>query len=473
MRVQTTYLNSFIPFLEPEFQEERAEQLRTLSRLYNRMLGPVVGLNILRPEILDLAIYSSYCHHVPVTGLMRDALVRIGPYSSQIAGGGKGFRQVDAALGALGEMAERLLGTLHFRGAADRIRHATYDDLARAGIPALSPDDLPLFAPEQYAHPDFPYAQFRRDTLLGWVEGTELLTGSRIQVPAQLVLMYYKSHPLEPPIGYGTTAGGSFHTSRTAAVLHGLYEVIERDALNISWYCKMAPARVDVDLQSVLRQQMGLRQTRLATPYIDSVGIYYIRIDTRVPVLAAIAVDKSRDERAFLGGSGGASQRKLALNQALCELGQCQTAFRFDDPFGRNPIGPETPLSEVVEFFDAPLYFGHARNLPRTYWYTSSSEVVAWDAVANFEYPDDHHEYEAMRQWLQTTEFRPIVLDCDDACWPGAVVTKVFVPQLTHACPPRNPMLGHPRFYKVPRALGHMTRNLTFTDLSTDPIPFA
>ena len=167
MRIQTTYLNNSIPFLEPVFDNERAEQLRAVSRLYNRMLGPVVGLNILRPEILDLAIYSSYCHHVPVTGLMRDAFVRMGPYSSPIAGGGKGLRQIDAALGALGEMAERLLGTLHFRGAAARIRHATYDDLAQAGIPALSPADLPLFAPEQYARPGFPYAPFRRDTLLG------------------------------------------------------------------------------------------------------------------------------------------------------------------------------------------------------------------------------------------------------------------------------------------------------------------
>ena len=141
-----------------------------------------------------------------------------------------------------------------------------------------------------------------------------------------------------------------------------------------------------------------MTRARLTTPYIDSVGIYYIHIDTRVPVLAAIAVDRSRDERAFLGGSGGASQRELALNQALCELGQCQTAFRFDDPFGRNPISPDTPLSEVVEFFDAPLFFGHQRNLPRTYWYTSSPEVVPWDVVANFEYSDHQQEYEEIRR---------------------------------------------------------------------------
>ena len=52
-------------------------------------------------------------------------------------------------------------------------------------------------------------------------------------------------------------------------------------------------------------------------------------------------------------------------------------------------------------------------------------------------------------------------------------ITKVYVPGLTHACPPRNPMLGHPRFTELPYRLGVSDRPLTFEDLHTDPAPFA
>jgi ribosomal protein S12 methylthiotransferase accessory factor len=74
---------------------------------------------------------------------------------------------------------------------------------------------------------------------------------------------------------------------------------------------------------------------------------------------------------------------------------------------------------------------------------------------------------------LGRRELNPIVLDLGGACPPGMAITKVYVPGLTHACPPRNPTLGHPRFYEIPRQLGFSDRRLTFEDLNPDPIPFA
>src|SRR6185437_12325322 len=113
----------------------------------------------------------------------------------------------------------------------------------------------------------------------------------------------------------------------------------------------------------------------------------------------------------------------------------------FDNPFGRNPIHADSDLAEVVEFFDAPLYFGHACNLPRTAWYTASERTLTWGDVPTSCHADEAEEYAATLAWLRQSSLRPIVLDFDDACWPGVAITKVFVPQLTYACPPRNPPL--------------------------------
>jgi YcaO cyclodehydratase, ATP-ad Mg2+-binding len=92
------------------------------------------------------------------------------------------------------------------------------------------------------------------------------------------------------------------------------------------------------------------------------VHILELTLDSPIPVLAAIGIDRSRTERMFAGGTGAAYRREEALAQALFELGQCQTGFHFEDPFGRLPILPDADLSDVVQFFDAPLYYGHATN---------------------------------------------------------------------------------------------------------------
>jgi ribosomal protein S12 methylthiotransferase accessory factor len=473
MRLVTTHLNKHIELLEGVYEDDRADQLHVLSRIYNRLLGPATSIKLLRPELLDLSIYSVHCDHVPVTSLMRDVMLKARPYSSRVPGGGKGATWLDAVLGALGEMTERLLAILHFATLFDRLEYATHQELVRQGRRALGPQEVPLFAPEQYAQPRFDYTRFRPDTLLGWVEGRELLTGDSILVPAQLVLMYYKRHPAEPAIGFATTAGLAFHPSRRQAILHGLYEVIERDALNVCWYSRLPPPRVDVDIRHLLETHMSIRLARMSSPYVQEVQVFLMTLDTPIPVFAAVALDRSRDERAFLGGTGASSRRERGLTQALFEVGQSQTAFRLENPFGRDPIYADSDLSEVVQFHDAPLYYGHARNLPRTFWFMANEQVVQWEAVPTFRFTEEAEEYEAMIEWLRSSDLRPVVLDFDSACWPEMSITKVFVPELTQACPPLDPTLGHPRFYELPQRLGKAERRLEFRDLTPDPIPFA
>lgn len=470
MRLRTTYLNERIELLDGVYGEGRAAELATATRMYNRTIGPVTAVYLVRPEARDLSLYSASCEHAPVERLLTDLQVRAGPYAGFVPGGGKGATPLHPVLGAFGEMTERLLAILHFTSLYERVCYGTHAELVRAGRRALGPSDVPLFAREQYARRDFPYVPFADDTWLGWVEGADLLTGEPVWVPAQLVLMYYKPHPAEQPIGYATTAGLAYQTSRRQAILHGLAEVVERDALNLRWYARLPPARVRVDLRQVLAGSLGVPHPRVETPHL-TVGIYLLTLDSPIPVLAAVGIDRSRTDRAFLGGTGAAGTRAEALGQALFELGQCQTGFHFDDPFGRMPIYPDSDLSEVVEFFDAPLYYGYAHNLPRTRWFTAAAQQVDWEDVGE---DADAAEAEArLLAWLGRAGLRPVVLDFDDVCPPGMAITKVFVPGLTHACPPGNPMLGHPRFSELPHRLGLADRRLTFADLNPDPIPFA
>jgi ribosomal protein S12 methylthiotransferase accessory factor len=472
VKIDVTYLNERIELFDGVYNKDRASELRAAVQLYNRTIGPIASINLLRPEARDLSIYSAYCRHNPVEALMTDLRVKASPLNSWVPGGGKGATMMRSVLGALGEMTERLLATLHFSSLFEKLQYGTYVDLTDKGYQALGPDDIFLFTPDQYAMSGFEYAPFDNDSWLGWVEGTDLLTGESVWVPAQLVLMYYKPHQEEQLIGYATTAGLAFQTSRHRAVLHGLYEVIERDALNVRWYSRLAPAKVRVDLRKVLTSHLDVPRPRVRTPHIN-VEILHLTLDSPIPALAAVGIDRSRKERAFLGGTGASQKPAEALAQALFELGQSQTGFHFEDPFGRNPIHADTDLADVVAFFDAPLYYGHACNLPRTYWFSAGQAEIAWEDVPRLQGTNEPLAFQEMLDWLRLSRFNPIVFDFGDACPPGMAITKVYIPELTQACPPRNPMLGHPRFYQLPFELGLTNRRLSYDDLNSDPIPFA
>ena len=353
MTIERLFLNSRVEALDATYDDERSAQYRAVGRLYNRLLGPVTSLNVLRPDILDLGLYSSSCGHSALGSLLPDFKVKTGIADNiLIPGGGKGPTMRQPMLGGLGEIAERLLSVLHFGTMLDRLKLATHEQLVAQGVLALGPGEIPLFAPEQYASPDFGYARFTPETTLRWMEGTDLLSGKTVLVPAQLIHIYYNHHPGEAQIGYPTTGGLAFHTDPRLAILHGIYEYVERDAINIAWYCRLPPPRIEVDLASFLKHQ-GFPFGRMTTPCLPKVDVFLNTLDVDWPVLTAVAIDAWREERAFLGGGGASFSRDRALMQAVFELGQSRTALKFYRPIGWKNIGPRSVVSEMTDFFDA------------------------------------------------------------------------------------------------------------------------
>lgn len=453
----------------PEYQRG----LNVLSRLYNRVLGPVTSLTLNRPDLSDFSMYTSSCNHSPIDTLMPDLMVR--PNSADtmsIPGGGKGAGLQQPILSALGEIAERLLAVLHFEAVANELEFSTYEELIHRGHRALGPQDLPLFAPEQFSGKAFNFVPFRSDTCLRWIKARELLSGDPIFVPAQLVLLYYKRSPGEALIGYPTSGGLAFHMDPRLAILHGLYEFIERDAINVRWFCRLPPSRVEIDLPDFLLNELNVQCARISTPFIKGPWVYLNTLDLPIPILSVVAIDGSRGNRAFLGGGGAGSARKRALEQALFEIGQTRAVLKSLNSTDMRNIHSTSCTSEMKDFLDGAVYFGYESNLARLSWYISDGGVVPWDNVPSLSFNDEAEEYDAALNWLRATGLKPIVLEFNSACWSGVFVTKVLIPQLTMACVPAHPYLGHPRYYELPKRLGFTDRTLKFQELNTDPIPF-
>jgi ribosomal protein S12 methylthiotransferase accessory factor len=161
---------------------------------------------------------------------------RFGVWPADATGAGYAFADPRRTLAAaLGEAAERYCGNLVPAGMIT----ASYQDLAAVGVEALDPDDVALYSPAQYATPGFPLVPMSRDLEQQWAAGRDLRTGTSVLVPATLVWVSWNapaaahSAPRTNPVIQAGLAAGP---DRASAEWGALLEVVERDAMTMSWY---------------------------------------------------------------------------------------------------------------------------------------------------------------------------------------------------------------------------------------------
>jgi ribosomal protein S12 methylthiotransferase accessory factor len=83
-----------------------------------------------------------------------------------------------------------------------------------------------------------------------WIEGFSLTAQRPRWVPAQLVAARGpETVDLngEPELRPRVTTGTAAHADRSAAILHGLLEVIERDAFMLTWLCRVSAGLLELD----------------------------------------------------------------------------------------------------------------------------------------------------------------------------------------------------------------------------------
>ncbi len=82
---------------------------------------------------------------------------------------------------------------------------------------------------------------------MGWAEGVDLFENKKTLIPAQLVYLNYKHTIAESYFDYPHNSTGSAGgNSPEMAILHGIYEIIERDSLIGVYLNKITPGIVDL-----------------------------------------------------------------------------------------------------------------------------------------------------------------------------------------------------------------------------------
>ena len=268
-------------------------------------------------------------------------MARLYPWANNVVNSGMsvGDDRLSEAI-ALGEGVERYCGNCV---SEEQLRWGSYDGLRRAQERAVDPASLVLYSPEQYAAPGFPFVPFTGDLEIHWVRGHSLTRDEPIWVPASLVFVnwYTGRHEGDPPVHCAHYPGLAAGLDLDAALVNGIEEVVERDAMMVWWHSGLvlAPVRLPATVAALFDQLPGSIEGRL----------FALDNEFGVPVMAAVVEDPHYPLRT-MGFAARDTPLAAAVKAFLEAFGLQETARDLQKPDGVYwRLASASPAPQVVK----------------------------------------------------------------------------------------------------------------------------
>ena len=180
---------------------------------------------------------------------------------------------------------------------------------------------------------------FHIDFPITWIEGEDIGSGSKLWVPYEMV---HTNYTYPRPSGSGcfpaSSNGLASGNSVGEATVHGICEVIERDAISL-WY-QLGPAAVDktsINLDTIDSALCRETIARLKDAGLTTF-VWDITSDSRVPSYFGVIIDQTSRTQHIGVGSGTHLSKDVAILRALHEAVQVRTTYIVG---ARDDIRPE------------------------------------------------------------------------------------------------------------------------------------
>lgn len=422
-----------------------AVTLRRHASLVDPLLGVV--------QSVDAVDTDAECIHVftaRYAGRGSDALPDLRDATRK--SGGKGTTPTEATASALFEAVERYSAV--FQGDEPQI-FGSYHDVADR---AIHPRECLLFSERQYQSRDtwnrhhHPWRHvpvpFDEAAVIAWTPVWSLTRERQVLLPTAFL---YTDHPTPPEQRFcpadsnGCAAGNTLDE----AVLQGILELIERDAVATWWYNQIPRPAVEMEGGSDPYARAVLVQHRAEG---RECWVLDITHDLEIPCCAAVSRRTGAGPERIMLGFGAHLDRSVAVRRALTEMNQLY-AVR-DEPHGLR-VGAETR-----RWFREGRLADHPQLLP----VPGSRTVVTPEPRLSGSLAADIAQ---CRRAVERAGLEVLVLDQTrpDVKIP---VVKVVVPGLHHFWP----RFGGPRLYDVPVQLGWLKEARREADLNPVAIFF-
>ncbi len=366
--------------------------------------------------------------------------------------GGKGVTALDAEVSALCEALERWSGTFHGDEPTETARYTDLDDRA------VHPDACRLQDPRQVlgrvawnaAHGPFQHVTeaFDETAELPWTPVWSL-TAQRHRLLPTGMLYYGAPGPASVAADSNGCAAG---TCLTDAVLQGLLEVVERDAVALWWYNRTPLPGVDLAAADPWVQEMR----RVHAGAGRELWALDLTADLGIPVYVALSRRTASSREQILFGFGAHLDPEIALRRAVTEVNQGLPALDGLDPGAVRAAGDP----DLARWIAGASLAGLPWLAPDPAAAVRTTGHHPWTPR-----PDLADDVADVQRRVEAAGMEVLVLD-QTRPDVGLPVVRVVVPGMRHMWARFAPG----RLFDVPVRLGRLHRPTRYEDLNPVPV---
>lgn len=211
---------------------------------------------------------------------------------------GKGIDLPSARVSAMMAAIERYSGEYH----GGQMRYASYNEIGAAAV--VDPATLVLPRP------------LERGEMLHWTAGADLINQEQVLIPSNAVYFPYDTQGMAIPLFQSDPVGLGSGNVREEAILHGLLELLELDALSRAERLRDMGVKLSADSDGPVRELL-----EKFTSAGVQVHLWLLPSRTKIPVIAAAADDPvARDPGLLMMGSACHPDPDIAAVRALTDV---------------------------------------------------------------------------------------------------------------------------------------------------------
>jgi ribosomal protein S12 methylthiotransferase accessory factor len=329
---------------------------------------------------------------------------------------------------------------------------------AELGDDAIDLDVVPRCSAAELADPRCPVRTPDRSERIRWVQGVSLTGRCTRWVPAVMAYLNVPPASVSELFTLQISTGCAAHVDPASAVVNAICEVVERDALTLTWLQRLPLPRIEPDGAGGWRS--GGQEPGWQTILFDATT------DLGIPTVYGVEVAPE-------GSSGTAVMCATDLDPARA----IAKALR-EGAAGRVAVRMAPPVSSPVEDFQAvwegAAYMARAEHRGAFGFLLGSSRRVAAPDLVSLGTGTPAGDLRLLVDRLADHGLDVVVVDLttDEATRAGLWVVRAVIPGLQPlSFSHRARFLGHARLYDAPVRMGH--RSWAEPDLNPWPQPFA
>ncbi len=314
------------------------------------------------------------------------------------------------------------------------------------GSEALDLDTVPRCSENELAHPRCPLIAPDKDAPMRWVRGISLHDGHAVWVPSVMVYLHIPYMSRGERFWLPISTGCAAHTTLERALVGAICEVIERDAIALTWLQQLPLPRVEIDQVPAFLAPYLERNERAQ----EAVEHYYFDATTElgVPTIYSLHLSPHNKKLVALVMCSTELDAAVAIAKVARELASSRIALQAHREHRQQ-------VDDFLNVFDGASYMAAPERLPAFDFLLRSPVRRKLSEIKSIGTGDNRQNLVGLLQRLKAhhKEVFAIDISTDEALRVGMRVVRCLFPDFS-----RSRLVIVPVIWVIPGSYeGHVT----------------